>query len=278
MLGKLLKNDIKSASKSVVYIYTVLLIALGAMGVSLVFDFGVGERLASVALIIIAAVAVLVTIMAVFLDFRKTMFGDRGYLTNTLPVSSTSLLFSKMLTSMLWIFISYVVLLAMFAGVLAYNTEKSLPAGSEFSLEFLLEMMPSLGIPSIDVFKVYVAAAAVRGIFQIMFFVLVVFFALTLSMVRPVQSMGLFGAILAFFIIVGLTSAAGGYLQDLFDLRILVESDAAFSFSSDISKIENITEAGGLSLQMTPFIFQMFLSVILFLVTGELLEKKVNIK
>ncbi|MDR1631069.1 MAG: hypothetical protein LBS36_12795 [Oscillospiraceae bacterium] len=278
MLGKLLKNDIKSASKNVVYIYTVLLIALGAMGVSLVFDFGVGERLASVALVAIAGVAVLVTIIAVFLDFRKTMFGDRGYLTNTLPVSSTSLLFSKMLTSMLWIAISYVVFFAIFAGVMAYNTEKSLPADSEFSLEFILEMLPTLGIPSVDVFKVYIVAAAVRGIFQIMFFVLLVFFALTLSMIRPVQSLGLFGAILAFFVVVGLTSVLGGYLQDLFDLRILVDADAAVSFTSDIAKIDGVEAGGGLGLQMTPFILQMFLSVVLFLVTGELLEKKVNIK
>lgn len=278
MLGKLIKNDIKSASRSVGYIYMALLIAIGIMGLSLLFDFGVGETFASGALIGISFIAIIFTFIAVFLDFRKTMFGDRGYLTNTLPVSSTSLLFSKTVTSMLWIFISYAVFIGVILGVSAYNLEKELPVGEDFSVSLLLEMFPTLGMPSIEVIRTFFLLNAVKIFFFILVVVLIIFLSVTLSMVRPFQSLGVFGAIITFFILVILVSAAGGGLEGLIDMRILVNSDASLGFTTNMANMAAFEEGGGMSVQMTPLFLQMFLSIFLFLVTSELLEKKVNIK
>ena len=276
MLGKLIKNDIKSAARTVVFIYFALLIAMGAMGVSLIFDVFIAGAWSSVALILISLVAVLVTIFTVFMDFRKTMFGDRGYLTNSLPVTSVSLLFSKMVTSMFWILISYAVFTAATIGVAAFQWNEK---NQEVNLAEILTQLFSLsGLPSFDVLKKVLIITAIKLIFVVGIAVSAVFFSMTLSNIRPFQSLGLIGTILFFFIIVGLFALAGSQITKVFDLNILVNADASLGIATTTADALTVRESGGFTISLSQTIFHLLLCVVFFVINSELLEKKVNLK
>jgi len=276
MLGRLLKNDIKSASRSTVFIYFALLIALGALLISLVTDYGLGKALSAMLLPLIALLGFIVTIFAVFMDYRKTMFGDRGYLTNTLPVTSISLLFSKMLSSFLWIFISYVITIASFVGAVYYIMEIE---NGEVDFSLVLDtILPIIGLPSVDVSVTALLAVAVKIMLQFIVFVAIAFFSLTLSNIRPFQRFGLFGAIITFFILYGLFTFVGNKIGSFLDMNLLIYRDTTYGFTMDPEVLRGVIVAGGYGISLTPVFFQMLLSVVIFIVTSDLLEKRVNIK
>lgn len=276
MLGKLLKNDIKSAARTVVYIYFALLIAMGAMGLSLVVDFMWGRGFASLAVVGIAFAGVFVTIITVLNDFRKTMFGDRGYLTNSLPVTTSSLLLSKFLSMMLWITLSWVIFIASFIGVMIFNTEQTT---GEVSFSTVWEMLISMGVvPSTEIVQTAIISIGVMLILYIMVFAMIVIFSLTLSNVKPFSKLGLIGTILIFFVTYGLFAFIGGQVKNLIDLHIVFYPAGGMNLILDPNELLSIDTKGGFNLGLTPLFVQILLSFAMFIVSSELIEKKINIK
>jgi len=276
MLGKLLKNDIKSASRSTVFVYFALLIAIGALLISLVTDYGIGKAVSAMLLPLIAFFGFIVTIFMVFIDYRKTMFGDRGYLTNTLPVTSISLLFSKMLSSFVWVLISYIITIASLVGSIYYIMEIE---NGEVDISLVLDtILPVIGLPSVDVSLMTLLAVAVKIMLQFLVFVAIAFFSMTVSNVRPFQRFGLFGAIVTFFIFFGAFYFVSGKITSFLDMNLLIYSDTTYGFTMDSEVLRGVIAAGGYGISLTPVFFQMLLSVVLFIVTSDLLEKRINIK
>lgn len=76
----------------------------------------------------------LITIVALCSHFNKTMYGDRGYLTHTLPVPKGSILASKYLVSLVWCVVS---LLVMFLSLLIFACFLT---GENLFAKFFLEM------------------------------------------------------------------------------------------------------------------------------------------
>lgn len=117
MLKKLLKYDIKSVSK-LWWIGAVASVGSAILGAILIrFYVAVAESdsdsillnlISTLALvagffcIIAIAVAFVFTMILVFVRFYKHFFTDEGYLTFTLPVKRSTLLFSKTLNAAIW--------------------------------------------------------------------------------------------------------------------------------------------------------------------------------
>ena len=89
MLGKLVKNEIKASAHTMANIYIAALVTIGIMLLAYLVDINWLSGLATIALIFIAIIALIITFVGVIANFYKTLYGPQGYLSFTLPVSSS---------------------------------------------------------------------------------------------------------------------------------------------------------------------------------------------
>ena len=132
MLGKLLKYELKASSRTLLPLYAGILILSLVCGLFLATQannfmasnkmnifFGILYLLLFALLV---AMGVL-TVVSIVQRFYKNLLGDEGFLMFTLPVSSITLLSSKLLAAMIWTLASSIVgvlsfILTMFVPVL----------------------------------------------------------------------------------------------------------------------------------------------------------------
>ncbi|HCE74791.1 MAG TPA: hypothetical protein DEP67_10400, partial [Lachnospiraceae bacterium] len=116
MFRKLLKYDMKEVGMVMLPLYAAMLILAAAAGLSMRFSIMKGPRdfVAStvpgvVTLILMLVYGALILGMAVMTlvmttrNFRDNLLGSRGYLMNTLPVTTQSQVLSKSLNGLIWI-------------------------------------------------------------------------------------------------------------------------------------------------------------------------------
>ncbi len=129
MLGKLLKYDLKAIYKPLSIFYGIVVVS---MLLSHFFDaidtnsftFFCREFFRG-ATIGFSLGAVINNAMNVWAYFRQNLYGDRGYLINTLPVSRNTLLASKFLTTLITSLTT--VIIGVIAIVLAYGAALDFP-------------------------------------------------------------------------------------------------------------------------------------------------------
>lgn len=117
MLGKLIRYDLKVQFKFLLGVYSVVAFVSVFAGVFQglydIFEDNTAITFAyiiSQAFCIMAAIVVIIgTGICVVLYFRKNLFKDEGYLMHTLPVKAVQLYFSKLLTGIFCLLISFVV-------------------------------------------------------------------------------------------------------------------------------------------------------------------------
>ena len=111
MLGKILKYDFKSIGKSLFPLYFLLLISAlisrftNFLGNSITF-FKIIYKLSMIIFVILIVGALFYTLFVSVKRYYKNLFSDEGYLTNTLPVSSTNLAISKVITSIFYFLVT----------------------------------------------------------------------------------------------------------------------------------------------------------------------------
>lgn len=184
MLGKLLKHEFKETAKLLIPLNLVLvaLTAIGAilLGTSVFQNDSLGMLAVSSLLIYILSIFALFIITAVYLTVRyyKTMYSNQGYLTHTLPVSSTSIINTKILVSAFWSFValciticSVFVLVRVTAGDALYPAWKelceALPQEMGISVtEFILLLITYIIICSFGGILMIFACLAIGQLFQ----------------------------------------------------------------------------------------------------------------
>ena len=127
MLGKLLKNEFKTTYKTMLVIYIVTIVTtLGfcLFGVRQFYSYswntpanetlrrilGVLGVTFTIAYVIIVIALVILTYVLMCERFYKSMYSEQGYLTHTLPVSPLSNLNARLITSVVWLFVSGIIL------------------------------------------------------------------------------------------------------------------------------------------------------------------------
>lgn len=120
MLGKLLKHELKDTAKLFLPLNAIVL-AIAALW-AVFFGIGIdgdpaGFFLNILMILYVFGIMALFVITAAYLAIRfyKTMYGGQGYLTHTLPASSSSLLNSKVIAALIWLFLALLVCLASIA-------------------------------------------------------------------------------------------------------------------------------------------------------------------
>lgn len=168
MLGKLLKYDIKSVLPLHLGMYGFLsLLGIVTLIVSKVYENNTGNLILAIALsmlsvsIIIFIVITLVTSLLIFvLRYRSNLLKDEGYLMHTLPVSSTELHFSKLITNIILFIIDITV-----AGVVYSIAGWSV----EWLRQFKMLLVNEIGTKNALLFLIYVIVAMITVLSQIYF-------------------------------------------------------------------------------------------------------------
>ncbi len=126
MLGKLIKHDFHSLSRVLLPTQLAVLAATILASLGFAFNIRTGTSsieatgflsllkmltgfLSGIMLLAIIAASILVAFI-IFQRFYKNLMCSEGYLTFTLPVSTSEILWSKLITAMLWTIISSVVI------------------------------------------------------------------------------------------------------------------------------------------------------------------------
>ncbi len=273
MFGKLLKNDLKAQWYSMSTIFTVVgIIALGAELVTLFSESQSGVVFGGLAVMLSLLFACVFIIIAVAMMFSKTMFGRAGYLTLTLPVKTNSLIWSKTVSSLIWVFIVYFLFIGS-SFLWIYQVKEALGSAVVGSAETLLGL---LGMPTFQQMFITVVFYCVSLAVEVLLIVQCLYLGLTCSNVSPVSKFGNIGAIVIFFGAFLLLQEGSVAFSNLIPVGMVIGEDSLVFTSNTIKAVAEIN--GGLQVNFAGVISRLVFAILLHFPTAYLVEKKVNVK
>lgn len=298
MLGKLTKNSFKANMSSVSHVY----LAMGIIGVIMLFllfidwtnwgDTGIGlglviKIIASGALCLTAGIGMIMTLTGIISEYQRNMFGNEGHLTMTLPVRSSTLLLSKWIAGSFWVVLNYLVLCLCAFGSFIYIVKHSVDIVQgndmyysvyELVLEMVEQLCYSAGIatPSVAVLLSLASIYAFDGAVRLVVFVLLVFFAITISNCRPFHKAGKFGKILYFFLSFFAVSTFSSMITKLIKIYIII-SETAYTFTLSEAEVAAAWDLGFGAYSITNLYCTAIAAVFVFLITTVLIDRKVNV-
>ncbi|MBO5421164.1 MAG: hypothetical protein J6A67_04370 [Clostridia bacterium] len=275
MFGKLLKHDFIATGRFMGVVYGVFaVVALYLVG-SVHFSGNemdsIGEMLSYIVLCLTAFVNFILTAVVVMSNFQKTLYGEQGYLTFTLPVKSVSVMLSKTIVSTFWYIAAFICFLIA-ARIALWAAGEAMGETALGLIDSVLAMTEE-GL-SISVVIVSVIATIFEFFFMVVAFTMIAFLAITISNTRPFQkhyslfSM-LFMAVIGFVVV---------------KLSNLISEEIYFGFNYNFST-EKLAFAMGddarlavAHIDIAVPIFLVIVSVVFFFVTHYLMKKKINIR
>ena len=269
MLGKLIKNEIKMSAHTMMNIYIAAAVTIGIMLIAYAIDISWLSAIATVALFLIALIALIITFIGVIANFYKTLYSQQGYLSFTLPVTSGQLLAAKAIVAFLWIIVSYAVSIGIMIWIYDYIT--SLIGENNLNMiKTIISMFRSM--PGAKAIKGYIVLLVFAVFIQLAFLISELFFSITFANTRIMQKLGAAGPIVVFFAIFIIAQICNFLLTNYVPITVSPGTDGlAFSFGTAMSTKD-------LSFGVTGVIFQFLVSIGLFFGTGWLMNHKVNIK
>ncbi|MBQ7688965.1 MAG: hypothetical protein IJT27_07085 [Clostridia bacterium] len=300
MLGKLIKHSFKANASAVYNVY----IAMGIVGIVMLFlmlidwtswgDRGITmgmvfKGIAAFALCLTALVGVILTFVAVFGEFERSMYSKEGHLTFTLPVKSSSLLLAKWISGSFWVILSYTAFcLCVFCSTL-YLMRQSLAMVEENDVAYsvyemvrmLIDELSEYGglikVPSMTVVFNLVTLYGFNGGIRACTFVLQVYFGITLARCRPFHKIGhKLGKVLYFFGAFFVTFTFAQIVTKLISIHLVI-SENMFTFTISQREVETAWSLGYGAMGITNLYVTAVLSVLLFLITALLIDRKVNV-
>ena len=276
MTGKLLKHDLRDGALIMGHIYLAAAIAVAAMLVAVMFKPGdLVKFLLSLVIVVITLIAVIVTFVSVVFGANRKLFGREGYLTLTLPVHTSSLIFSKWLAATVWVIISHALVAVAFVGVYVFWTTEN-EHGAEI-FDMITEFAQSFGFGAEKVYTQYFIVSALIALFNSCIFVMFVIFAITLSNIRPFSSLGTFGIILYLAVLLIGIQVAADALANICDITMVIQ-ESGISMAVDQSYINEALYNGGMSIGFTSVYFKAIITVFIYIFTVQLVDSKVNLK
>ena len=200
MLKKLMKHDFRALSRTlfplqigvlggglVATLLTAITIRLGdhtatTGGSALLRELVMGVSATASVLIGIAIIAsALVTLLLICYHFYRSFLADEGYLTFTLPVPTSKLIWSKLLTGMIWTVINAVVVMVTLLIFSVFGTTSNSLVNTEvlkafrmFFTDLLPEATKYVNVPLMSIETVVICILALASQLLEIFFAIVV--------------------------------------------------------------------------------------------------------
>ena len=272
MLGKLLKHEFKHSARYVMAIYACTGAVLLVMAVAMLLKIAWLSVAASMVLYFAGILVVVMTLVSVIKNFYDTLYTNQGYLSFTLPVKCSSLLFSKVIVSFAWIILSFVALVLIYF-VIFLNARSQ----TDGEMGSIIEMLKDSGVldmlPSGAMIAKFIVLVVVLALLAILTFVGFVYFAVTLANTRPLQNHPKIFGFLIFFGSYAVANSIGAKLTYSLPMSFSITNDGLkFAFSS-MQNSEAIFSFG-----IGGTLFMALVALGMLFATGWIMEHKVNIK
>jgi len=265
IMGKYMKYEIKGTYKVILGILAIVLIATTVL-------YNYTTKNESSLIIALASLLIFGTFLSAFLyivgSFRKELYEDRGYLTFTLPLTGNQILGAKLIVAFMWflilgaITVSYnILMLAKTSGeTINFKELLSLISSSEiisFAIMILISGISTLILIyfSMALSRVTLRNRKIGGMWFIIFLILSTFIAWIQMKIVNISP---------YYINLKDWSIVNSNISSLFQIEI---DNASLMFSTEDYFYINI--AG--------FITNIIIGIILFLGTGHIIEKKIDL-
>ena len=289
MVGKLIKNEFKANLTFLTPIYIVSAVLAAILYV--IFIKAIDAESAELSALLIIGIGLvglgifIGTIVSIIINFNKSMFKDQGYLTFTLPVRSSQLLFAKAFSSFCWILFSYIINVLLFAGAFAcvffsflekYDIEyvkktiQVLFTGTSLFVKLPWEDPSEIlwAIVSIVVFAViYIFVSTIYMVSQ-------VYFSVSLSNVRLFQRFGIYSTIGIYFAVLAFSSTVSSFFNQLipFHLTVGLKGMQPVYDTVPLGQMEDLVFGAG------DLLFPIVATVFFFIATSWFMKHKINLK
>lgn len=273
MLGKLLKYEIRHSARYTAAIYLATLAFASISVIALVANSTWLGVMSCFMLYIAGFASVIVTLVSVIKNFYDTLYGRQGYLTFTLPVKCSTVLLSKFIVSVLWIIVGFIVMASTLFVIFLYAKDKSAGVFDTFVDAFAISGITEY-LPSGLVIAEALLVIAVLAILTVVTYVGYVFFVVTVANTGKFQSHPkLFGA-LVFIGVFAVVNTISNLLTENIPLTFNVASDRVFFAFADMFSVEGTLLSYGIG----GTIFSAIVAAGLLVLTGYIMEHKVNVK
>lgn len=277
MFSKVIKHDFISTGRIMGIIY---IIVAGISAVTLVSHYAkkagemtVAEMLGVSVLLIVSMCLFILTVVVVLNDFQKTLYGEQGYLTFTLPVKSWMILGSKVLVSTVWFVVALAALFgSMWVTVVVLKEEV---LGENYDL--IMSVLSQFSTVNVSAVVISVVIRIILYFVQFAFFTITVFFTSTIANTRHFQKRSTLWTIVLFIPIAVVVSKVAGFIDDhiVFSLFIL---DGKLSLVTDSAEYTRLLLNGSSPIDIASIFVYLIVGAGIFYATHYIMSKKVNIR
>lgn len=276
MFSKVLKHDFISTGRIMGIIYLIVAgisaFTLGSHYLKKTDDMAVSEALGVAALLLVSLCMFVLTVVVVLTDFHKSLYGDRGYLTFTLPVKSWKILLSKVFVSAIW----FVIALAAFFGSVWITAVVLKQEVIGESYDMIMDLISQFSNVKISAIVASVVVKIIVFFVEFAFFTVTIFFTSTIANTRLFQKRSVLWTILLFIPI----AAVAVKLAEVINSNIvfaLFYVDGRFKLVTDNFEYQSLLlNTTGIDIGSVFVYFA--LGAVIFFATHYLMSKKVNIK
>lgn len=274
MLGKLIKHEIRHTFRSISMIYIIVAVIAGVMLLSSIAGINAIKALSTGVLLISGFVMIAITVLSIIRNFYETLYDRQGYLSFTLPVKGSHLLFSKIVVSVLWLVCAMVLMgLIYFLMYLSVTGENGIEAlgllKNIFEENGLSELLPSKGLVAELLILV-----AVYILVEMLSLIGFIYFSVTVANTRPLQAHPKMYGIMVFLGTYIVVQAISNPIKEHFPLALHVsQNDIAINFTSMLHSESDLFAFG-----IGDTVLKAIFAIIMLVVTGWIMEHKVNIK
>lgn len=274
MFGKLLKNDLKAQAHTMSGIFLVIaVVSVVAECVAIFSSNNLVAVLAGMLVMLALGFACIIVIIACAIMFNNTMYGRAGYLTLTLPVKTDSLLISKSLSSLIWIFTTYALFISSLV-LWVYQVQDRLGENFTESIETLFTL---LGAPSFSTIAICIGVFLVTLAVIVLLTVQSLQFAISASNVSPVSKFGTIGAIILFFVTFGVLQTVASSVSEILPIGVVITSET-IKFTTDIAATKANEASGAMAVNTAGTLVRTVLAVAMHFPTAYLVKHKINVK
>lgn len=203
MLGKLMKYEIKATARTFFPLYGAILVMSFVVRMMFIVPRA-GTLLTLIPPLVLFGLFVALAVLSILMivqRFNKNLLSDEGYLMFTLPVSVHSLIFSKLLTSMMWVAISCLISIPAFF-IIMMDAQVAQGFGDLFR-----ELPRIFGLVSGD-YWLFLILFILACFAQLVGFIMTVYASLSVGQLPMFQKYRGIMAFVAFFIINTVNSVA----------------------------------------------------------------------
>ncbi len=274
MLGKLLKHEFIATGRIMGALYAVVALIMAYVLGSYYINkdtASTGQMLGITVLLLISSCSFILTAVVMIVNFQRSLYGEQGYLSFTLPVKGSTLLISKIITSTVWFVAAFACLMGTAAITFFVVKEDVIGEETFATIESLLPMF--LEGKSVSTLITTIVVTMVSYFLRFAVITIEMYFAISLANTRHFQKKYLLWTIIFTLVVLFAVERISGIVSDniVFGLSIL---------NNDIGLVTNYGDLGSGAnyIDLVDLITYFVFGAGLYYATFYVMNKKVNIR